>query len=122
MYEVSVQHHFDAAHYLRGYQGKCERVHGHRFQVAVNVRAEEIDNIGLAYDFAKLKRHLEEVLNRFDHILLNEIPPFDKLNPSSENIATTIYQEFQTRLAQEAVSILSIQVCESPGCCVTYLP
>jgi 6-pyruvoyltetrahydropterin/6-carboxytetrahydropterin synthase len=100
MYEVSVQHHFDAAHYLRGYQGKCEKVHGHRFQVAVNVRAEEVDSIGLTYDFAKLKQHLKEVLNRFDHTLLNEIPPFDKLNPSSENIAATIYKEFQTRLAK----------------------
>jgi 6-pyruvoyltetrahydropterin/6-carboxytetrahydropterin synthase len=122
MYEVSVQHHFDAAHYLRGYQGKCERVHGHRFQVVVNVRVEELDSIGLAYDFAKLRRHLEEVLNRFDHTLLNEIPPFDKLNPSSENIAATIYKEFQTRLAKEVVSIRSVQVWESPECSVTYLP
>jgi len=39
MYQVSVKQHFDAAHFLRGYQGKCERVHGHRFEVAVAVDA-----------------------------------------------------------------------------------
>jgi 6-pyruvoyltetrahydropterin/6-carboxytetrahydropterin synthase len=62
MYQVSVSQHFDAAHYLRGYQGKCENLHGHRFQVVVSIQAEETDELGLSYDFVQLKRHLGEVL------------------------------------------------------------
>ena len=118
MYEISVREHFDAAHALRGYRGKCENLHGHRFEVVVTLRATELDEIGLAYDFTELKRHLREILARFDHTYLNDVPPFDKVNPSSENIATTIYEEFQKR----ELLIFSVQVCESADSCVTYLP
>ncbi len=120
MYEVSVRQHFDAAHYLRGYKGKCERIHGHRFQVVVGVRMEQTDEIGLAYDFVQLKQQLGGILSRFDHICLNEIPPFDSLNPSSENIALTIYNELRAQL--EGVVISRVEVWESPDCCVTYFP
>ena len=120
MFEVSVREHFDAAHYLRGYQGKCENLHGHRFQVMVTIRAPGVDEIGLAYDFVELKRHLRGILEQFDHTCLNETPPFDSINPSSENIAATIYERLQERLA--GISISSVQVCESPESCVTYLP
>ena len=120
MYEVSVRQHFDAAHSLRGYQGKCERLHGHHFQVVVSVRSQELNQIGLSYDFLELKLYLGEILNRFDHGYLNEIPPFDQINPSSENIASTIYSELQSRL--QGASISSVQVWESPEACVTYTP
>jgi len=122
MYEVSVQQHFDAAHYLRGYQGKCESLHGHRFQVVASVRAEQINEVGLAYDFAQLRQQLGEIVGRFDHTCLNEVPPFDKINPSSENIASTIYSELQALLQGTGASISSIQVWESPHCSVTYFP
>ena len=120
MYELSVTEHFDAAHSLRGYQGKCERLHGHRFEVTVKVRAAELDSRGLAYDFVDLRGHLRQVLERFDHSCLNDAPPFDKINPSSENIAATIYNEMSERLS--GISLSSAQVCESPGACATYSP
>jgi len=120
VFEVSVREHFDAAHYLRGYRGKCENLHGHRFQVMVTVRTADVDEIGLAFDFVELKRHLREILERLDHTCLNEVPPFDSINPSSENIAATICNELEKRLT--GISISSVQVCESPEACVTYLP
>ena len=120
MYEVSVRQHFDAAHYLRGYQGKCENIHGHRFQVVVSLKATRTDDIGLAYDFTELKRHLREITSRFDHTCLNEISPFDRINPSSENIASTIYGELRDRI--QGVAISRIQVWESPDSHITYTP
>ena len=122
MYEVSVRQHFDAAHYLRGYQGKCEDLHGHRFDVVVSVRVQSINQIGLAYDFIELKGLLMAILERYDHTCLNEKSPFDQINPSSENIATTIYQELQDRLREAPLTISSVQVWESPETCVTYTP
>ena len=122
MYQVSIEQHFDAAHSLRGYQGKCEALHGHRFKVVAKVRADRLNDIGLAYDFTVLKQHLGEILARFDHTNLDEVPPFDKINPSSENIAATIYQELEPKLAGEAVSISCIEVWESPQSWVTYCP
>jgi len=122
MYQVSVEHHFDAAHFLRGYRGKCEALHGHRFRVVVTVKASGVDDIGLAYDFVELKRHLGGILSRFDHTCLNDVPPFDKINPSSENIASTIYNELQPKLAGAPVSLACVEVWESPQSGVAYSP
>ena len=92
MYRVAIERHIDAAHFLRGYQGKCEALHGHRYRVIVKVEAGELNDIGLAYDFTDIKRHLNDILGRFDHTCLNDVPPLDTINPSAENIAATIYK------------------------------
>ena len=122
MYEISVEKHFDAAHYLRGYKGKCEALHGHRFRVVARVRTAQLDDIGIAYDFAELKQHLNEILSRFDHTCINDVPPFDQINASAENIARTIYQELEPKLAGAPVNISSVEVWESPQTRVTYSP
>ena len=122
MYIISVKQHFDAAHYLRGYQGKCEALHGHRFRVVVKVEATGVDEIGIAYDFVALKRHLGDILSRFDHSCLNDVAPFDKINPSSENIASAIYDELQLKLAGAPVVLSAVEVWESPQSGVAYSP
>lgn len=122
MYEISVEKHFDAAHFLRGYKGKCEALHGHRFRVVAKVRASGLDDIGLAYDFTELKQHLNDILARFDHTCLNDVPPFDKINPSSENVAATIYDELKRQLAAAPLSLSCIEVWESPQTGVAYSP
>jgi len=122
MYEIAVEGHVDAAHFLREYGGKCESLHGHRFRVVARVRARELDATGLAYDFTHLKRHLNDVLARFDHTCLNEVKPFDAVNPSSENLARTIYNALNEKLAGAPVSMASVEVWESPQSWVTYHP
>jgi len=122
MYEISVEQHFDAAHYLRDYQDKCEALHGHRYQVVAKVRATKVNEIGLAFDFTVLKQHLADILSRFDHTCLNDVPPFDKINPSSENIASTIYNELEPKLTGVPVSLSCVEVWESPDSWVTYSP
>ena len=122
MYEIFVERHFDAAHALRGYRGKCEALHGHRFKVVANVKAKQLDDIGLAYDFTELKRNLDEILARFDHTCLNDITPFDEINPSSENIAANIYEELDGKLAETPASLSTVEVWESPFTGVVYTP
>jgi 6-pyruvoyltetrahydropterin/6-carboxytetrahydropterin synthase len=123
MYEITVEKYFEAAHYLRGYQGKCENVHGHRYKVVVKIGAEKLNEIGLAYDFTDLKRYLKEILGRYDHACLNDIKPFDKINPSAENIASTVYKELKKKLASvEAPELSAVEVWESPEQGVSYRP
>jgi len=88
----------------------------------VKIKSSGVDDIGIAYDFADLKHHLDDILTRFDHTCLNEVPPFDKINPSSENIATTIYDELKLKRGGSPVSIASVQVWESPQQGVAYSP
>jgi 6-pyruvoyltetrahydropterin/6-carboxytetrahydropterin synthase len=122
MYQIFVEEHFDAAHYLPNYHGKCEKLHGHRFKVVARLEAVELDESGMAYDFAQLKQHLRELLARFDHTCLNNIPPLDKIGPSSENIAATIYDALQPHLSGSSVKLVSVEVWESPTTGVVYNP
>ena len=121
MYYITVEDHFDAAHYLRNYRGKCENVHGHRFKVEVTVSADTLNETGLAYDFTTLKQHLKEITSSFDHCCLNDSPPFDTINPSSENIARTVYERLITCLPA-GVMLTGVEVWESPQSHAKYCP
>jgi 6-pyruvoyltetrahydropterin/6-carboxytetrahydropterin synthase len=122
MYEIAVEMDFDAAHSLRGYKGKCEALHGHRFKVVATVKGNKLDEIGLAYDFTLLKKYLGKILAKYDHTNLNDVPPFNRINPSSENIAATVFNELKEKLAGAPVIIDNIEVWESPHSRVTYRP
>ena len=122
MYEISVETHFDAAHYLRDYQGRCESLHGHRYKVVVRINSPKINNIGLAYDFTMLKKQLDNILKRYDHTCLNDISPFDNINPSSENIALTIYEELKPGIVEGLAILQCVEVWESPDSWVSYSP
>jgi 6-pyruvoyltetrahydropterin/6-carboxytetrahydropterin synthase len=120
MYEIIVESHFDSAHYLRGYKGKCENLHGHRYIIKVRLKAAKLNDIGLAYDFTDVKKHMKEITERLDHFLLNDIAPFDKINPSAENLAATIYHELKSKLAGEPVSISAVEAWETPQQGIVY--
>ncbi len=49
-------------------------------------------------DFRDLKKHTDEIIEKFDHAMLNEIPPFDRINPTAENLARYIYEQLKDRI------------------------
>jgi len=122
MYEIMVENHFEAAHYLRGYQGKCEAMHGHRYKVVVRIQATELNDIGLSLDFTDIKAKLALVLERLDHTCLNDLPMFEKINPSAENIASYIYHRMAEKLAAEPATLLAVEAWETPYQGVSYRP
>lgn len=124
MYEVSIDETFAAAHNLRGYRGKCEDLHGHNYKVRVTLAGKELDATGLLYDFVHLKKVLHQVIQSLDHKYLNELAPFDVLNPSAENIARYIYDGAaqQLRGAPNGAEIVSITVWETDTAAATYRP
>jgi 6-pyruvoyltetrahydropterin/6-carboxytetrahydropterin synthase len=97
---LRVRDHFSAAHYLREYQGKCEKVHGHTFQVEVAIEVHELDKAGLGIDFADIKQKLGSVLP--DHVLLNDLFEF---NPSAENLARRLFQDMKKYYPVKAVTV-----------------
>jgi len=97
---LKVRDKFSAAHYLREYKGKCEKVHGHTFQVEVAVLARELDRTGIGFDFAGIKKALAALLP--DHMLLNEAFPF---NPTAENLARHFYGELRKTYPVESVTV-----------------
>jgi len=116
MYTIAVQAHYDSAHRLRDYEGKCSRLHGHRYVVQVAVQAPELGDGEMVYDFSDLKGHLRALANELDHQNLNDIPPFDEIESTAENQARFFFDEMKKRLPGElARGLLYARVSESPG-------
>jgi 6-pyruvoyltetrahydropterin/6-carboxytetrahydropterin synthase len=120
MFEVYVKTHFSSAHRLRGYPGDCARVHGHNWIVEVSVRTSELNELGIAIDFRDVRSAVKDVLSRMDHCDLNELPAFENVNPTSENIARFLYKELSKALNTEMVKISRVKVCETPGAGAFY--
>ena len=112
MYKISATATFASAHSLRGYEGACENLHGHNWVVRATLGTYELDKIGIAYDFKLLKKNLHEIIDRFDHQYLNEMPPFDKINATSENMAKFIFDSLSKKLPK-LVKVISVEVGES---------
>jgi len=123
MFEVTVEKTFAAGHYLRNYKGKCENPHGHNYKVLVTLQGKELDEAGLLLDFKDLKQLMRAVVERLDHQMINDIPPFTELNPSAENLAKYFYQESNTRLksiTNGRVSVKAVTMFETDTTNATY--
>ena len=122
MFEVSVEETFAAGHALRNYRGKCENVHGHNYRVQVTVEGEELNSIGLLVDFAELKKLIRAIVGRLDHQFLNDLAPFDAINPSAENMARYFYDEITGGLEIPGPRIREVKIWETDITSATYRP
>lgn len=121
MYELILETHFSAAHRLREYEGQCENLHGHNYHVEVVLAGEELNELGMLMDFKHAKGLLEDVMDRLDHKYLNEVEPFDQLNPTTENIAQHICESLACPLPED-IRIGRITCWESEKCAARYIP
>lgn len=124
MFQVSVDETFSSGHALRGYKGKCENVHGHNYKVRVTLVGPHLDSIGLLYDFTHLKRVIREIVGGVDHRFLNDLAPFDTINPSAENVAKYFYEETarQMNALPNGARIKSVTIWETDTTSATYWP
>ena len=116
-----IERAFSSAHQLRGYQGKCENLHGHNYRLEIFARGSELNNIGLLIDFGDLKKAANEIVDYFDHRNLNELPPFDEeLNPSAENISRYVLEYLTSRVGDNRVEVYKVRCFETPTSIATY--
>ena len=119
VYTLTVRDSFAAAHRLRGYEGDCENLHGHNWVVEVTVASPALDDRGIAVDFRVMKAALSGILARLDHKYLNEVPPFDGRNPSSENLARYVFEEMSGAIPGPA-RVARVAVWESEDACAEF--
>ena len=120
-WRLTLRSEFSAAHALRHYQGKCENLHGHNFSVEAVVQGEVLaPDTELLVDFSLVKQDLKSVLDGLDHRVLNDTPPFDRINPSSENLSRHIYQHLAPLAAKRGVCLHSVTVGEKAAQSATY--
>ncbi|HDP26414.1 MAG TPA: 6-carboxytetrahydropterin synthase QueD [Deltaproteobacteria bacterium] len=119
MFQAKVVDSFSAAHRLRGYQGDCERLHGHNYRVEVTVKSHTLDGTGIVMDFRDLKTLLKKTLDELDHRYLNDLPWFQEQNPSAEHIARAIFEHLSPSIPSP-VTLKEVVVWENEACCVSY--
>jgi len=120
MFVLKIVTDFASAHSLRNYPGDCARLHGHNWQVEVSVCSEVVDDNGIAIDFREIKKQTKLVIKRLDHQYLNEIKPFDVLNPTAENIAKYFFEEVGLLINSDNVKVKEVLIWETPRSSVTY--
>jgi 6-pyruvoyltetrahydropterin/6-carboxytetrahydropterin synthase len=119
VYRTFVETSFSSAHQLRGYEGSCGELHGHTWTVRLTVETENLDNIGMTIDFKELKKKLDSVVSSFDHRCINQVSPFDKQNPTAENLAKYFYGRMKELLPAN-IRIFEVTVWESANYGVKY--
>ena len=120
MYKLNVTSHFASAHKLLGYEGLCKNLHGHNWKVRVGIECQNTDEIGMTIDFGDVKKALNDIMEVLDHSYLNDLEPFKKENPTSENIAKYIYKEMKTKITVEGCKIADVEVWESERSSMVY--
>ena len=118
MFEISVCDHIASAHQLHGYEGPCKNMHGHTWKVEMVVCGDALEGSGLLVDFKTLKTKLKQVLMPLDHVVLNDLPAFKEINPSTENLARHIYRDLKRNCAP--LRLKQVQVWESDTSSVIY--
>ncbi|HOJ99361.1 MAG TPA: 6-carboxytetrahydropterin synthase QueD [Termitinemataceae bacterium] len=122
MYTIRVEADFAAAHFLRHYHGKCERLHGHNYRVRVWARGKELSEGGMLIDFGVLKEGLRTVLGQLDHRNLNDIAYFQD-DPSAERIARYVFEELTALLKEQQLPynlLWAVDVFETPTSMARY--
>lgn len=134
MFYLTKKFHFEAAHALVGYDGKCRNIHGHSYELQVTVKGMPVDEPGnpkngMVIDFHDLKRIVnEEVVERLDHsfIIGTNMPEdfvesakrnFDKIvcvayQPTTENMLTDFAERIKVKLPQN-VELYSVRLQET---------
>ena len=121
-YTLTTEVEFAAAHRLHGYDGNCARLHGHNWRVVVEVTGTRLDSVGMVVDFKVIRARAREVAKELDHHYLNEIPPFDTINPTAEHIAAHFHGRLSGLLDGETHHCSAVTVWENDRSAVTYRP
>ena len=118
MFIISYETQFPASHSVRGYKGEGESLHEHNWKVEARVRADRLDDIGIAFDFEDLKRETETLVTCIKTKNLNELEEFQETNPTTENLAKWFYRRLKERV--NGAQLDQVRIWEAEGCSVVY--
>ena len=119
MYEVMVERHFAAAHFLVNYSGPCANMHGHNYKVQLFVQGSSLNKKnGILVDFKDLKAHLDTFIESIDHQVLNDILD---IHTTAECLAKYFY-DIMLEHIPKSTTLTKVTIWESETCSASYLP
>lgn len=120
VYEVTTEVSFDAAHFLRDYPGRCARLHGHSYRLQAVASGERLSDQGILFDLSSFRDICRQAVAALDHRNINEVSPFDRLNPTAENLAAYLFHVLKPRLEEGGLRLVKTTVWESPTSGASY--
>ena len=117
---IRVEARFEAAHNLREYRGSPEPLHGHSWKVEAKFKCKKLDHEDIGIDYVDVEKAIRNLAKGFDHRYINEIPPFDKINPTSENIAKWFYEQLDKPEVKQNSKLDEVVLWEGPCAYVSY--
>lgn len=114
MWEVTQEVQLAIAHRVlrTDAHGTGERLHGHNWRVVAVVQASSLSDEGLVVDVEELGRVLGDVTKPYDHALLNDLAPFDRVASTAERFAHAVAERVAERIDDERVSVSRVEVWE----------
>jgi 6-pyruvoyltetrahydropterin/6-carboxytetrahydropterin synthase len=96
--------------------------HGHNYVLEVTIEGDPDPVTGMVFDLRELKEILnEEVVEPMDHRFLNrEVPPFDRVVPTTENVAIEIWRRLVPRIGRDGVKLRNVRLYETGDLFVDY--
>ena len=96
--------------------------HGHNYVLEVTLEGDPDPATGMVYDLRRLKEVLSrEVVEPMDHRFLNrEVPPFDRVVPTAENLALEVWRRLEPHLNTGGVRLRGVRVYETEDLYVDY--
>jgi len=120
MYELTIVTQFSAAHQLRNFKSRCEKLHGHNWKIEVTLVGSKLNKAGLLIDFKEVRDATDKILEELDHSFLNEVSQFKGENPSSENIAAYIFEKLGNKLNTTRIRVKKVTAWESDFAGASY--
>lgn len=96
--------------------------HGHNYVLEVTIEGDPDPVTGMVFDLRELKEIInEEVVDPMDHRFLNhEVPPFERVVPTTENIAIEIWKRLHGRLTESPARLKNVRLFETADLYVDY--
>jgi 6-pyruvoyltetrahydropterin/6-carboxytetrahydropterin synthase len=96
--------------------------HGHNYVLEVTVEGDPDPVTGMVFDLREIKEILNrEVVDPMDHRFLNrEVPPFDRVVPTAENVAVEIWRRIEPPLRRDNARLRNVRLYETPDLYVDY--
>jgi len=119
-YGIALDTFFNARHFVI-IDGKRGEEHTHSYRLQIRCASEKLDgNSNLIADFSVFREAVQRVVRVYNNALLNGLPPFERLQPTTEVLTAVLFQQFERMLAQVNLMLISITLWESPDEGVTY--
>ncbi|MCK6530511.1 6-carboxytetrahydropterin synthase [Myxococcota bacterium] len=122
MYRVRDEVMISASHQIPMPDGSLEPMHGHNWRIVVHVEAPELDPCGLVADFNELRAALTRSVDDFDHQHLNEVPPFDGIPSTAENLARVVFERLAKSLDDRRRRVFAVDVWMTDTGCARWEP